>query len=224
MSRRAGFTDSTLVRVLARLNGSDVREAPHGTADRLSDWLGWTDAIALSGVLNGGTGAARSGASACTDRAVAECSRVRSALEQTLVANNAFTSDVALYRQRYLARQQAMQTAIGALRADLRGQLAARSLAMSKLAAVDAVMEQALAPKEHRVLGTIPGLLDKHFKQLRKASSTTEAPDQDAVVQPDAWLEVFRKDFQDALMAELDFRFQPIDGLLEALRSKQPID
>ena len=33
------------------------------------------------------------------------------------------------------------------------------------------------------------------------------------------WLAVFRKDIQDVLQAELDFRFQPVDGLLEALRA-----
>jgi hypothetical protein len=224
VSRGAGFTDSTLVRLLARLNGSDVRDPSLATADRLSEWIGWTDAIALSGVLNAGARAARSGAPAASDHEVAECNRVRAALEQSVVGNNAFTNDVALYRQRYLARQQAMETTIGLLRARLRGQLAARSPTMAKLAAVDAVIEQALAPKAHRMLGAIPGLLEKHFKHLRKASQATEAPDHDTAGPTDAWLEVFRKDFHDALMAELDFRFQPVDGLLEALRSKQTTD
>jgi hypothetical protein len=47
----------------------------------------------------------------------------------------------------------------------------------------------------------------------------TQAPDQAASpVDPAAWLDVFRKDMQGVLLAELDIRFQPVEGLLEALR------
>ncbi len=221
VSRRAGFTDSALVRLLARLHDTDVLEPRQATVDRLSEWLGWTDAISLSTVLNGDPHVARASARPAIDREEAECTRVRGVLAKTLAENNVFTSDMVLYRQRYLARQQAMETAIGPLRARLRNQLAARSPAMAKLAAIDAVMEQALGAKEHRLLGSVPGLLEKHFKRLRKAGETAELHDSDADAQPDAWLEVFRKDFQDVLAAELDFRFQPVDGLLEALRTKQ---
>ncbi|NVJ12466.1 DUF3348 family protein, partial [Myxococcus sp. AM001] len=35
-----------------------------------------------------------------------------------------------------------------------------------------------------------------------------------------AWLDAFRKDMQSVLLAELDVRFQPIDGLLAALRPR----
>jgi len=33
------------------------------------------------------------------------------------------------------------------------------------------------------------------------------------------WLDVFRKDMQSVLLAELDVRFQPVEGLLAALRA-----
>jgi len=36
---------------------------------------------------------------------------------------------------------------------------------------------------------------------------------------PGAWLEVFRKDMHGVLLAELDVRFLPLEGLLAALRS-----
>lgn len=37
---------------------------------------------------------------------------------------------------------------------------------------------------------------------------------------PDGWLDVFRKDMQSVLLAELDVRFHPIEGLLAALRTR----
>ncbi|REI39152.1 DUF3348 family protein, partial [Xanthomonas oryzae pv. oryzae] len=36
----------------------------------------------------------------------------------------------------------------------------------------------------------------------------------------DGWLDVFRKDMQSVLLAELDVRFHPIEGLLAALRTR----
>jgi hypothetical protein len=99
--------------------------------------------------------------------------------------------------------------------------LAARSPAMARLAAVDVVMEQVLAAREHSLLSAVPVLLEKHFARLRQAAQAT--PDEPhSEVQDGEWLHVFRKDMKNLLLAELDFRFQPIEGLLEALRMRQP--
>jgi hypothetical protein len=92
---------------------------------------------------------------------------------------------------------------------------------MARLASVDVVMEQVLAARERSLLATVPALLEKHFKRLRQAGQP--APDEpDSGIQPGAWLDVFRKDIRLVLLAELDFRFQPVEGLLEALRTRQP--
>jgi hypothetical protein len=222
--RRPAFADSALVRLLARWNEAEVREPAASTAERLSQWLAWTDAIALSTVLN----APATRAKAITGTPDDDCARVRDGLARTirddsLYANDgdapeATTVDFAPYRLRYLARQQAMEAGVGPLRAKLRSALAARSAEMAKLATVDAVMEQALEAREHSLLATVPAMLEKHFKRLRQAAEPApEAPDVEAV--PPGWLEVFHQDIRDLLLAELDFRFQPVDGLLEALRS-----
>jgi hypothetical protein len=84
-------------------------------------------------------------------------------------------------------------------------------------------MEHALGVHEHRLLSTVPLLLEKHFKRLRKADETAQAAAEAPAepvdgVRPGAWLDVFRKDMQGVLLAELDIRFQPVEGLLEALR------
>ncbi|WP_175224840.1 DUF3348 family protein, partial [Achromobacter ruhlandii] len=36
---------------------------------------------------------------------------------------------------------------------------------------------------------------------------------------PGAWLETFRKDMRSVLLAELDVRLQPVEGLLATLRA-----
>ncbi|WP_029227051.1 DUF3348 family protein, partial [Burkholderia ubonensis] len=51
--QRTALSGPTLVRLLARLADADVPESRQTLADRLSQWLGWTDAISLSSALNG---------------------------------------------------------------------------------------------------------------------------------------------------------------------------
>ena len=91
---------------------------------------------------------------------------------------------------------------------------------MTRLAVVDAIMDRALLPKERALFGLIPKLLHTHFERLRLA----EAPDLEAEpapqpITPGAWLDVFRKDMRSVLLAELDVRLQPVEGLLAALRA-----
>ncbi|MGJ7493628.1 DUF3348 domain-containing protein [Variovorax sp. RT4R15] len=226
VSRRTGVTGSTLVRLLARLADTDAPESKQAFADRLSQWLGWTDAISLSAALSGSPATARSGAAADASAERAQCARVRSAAASAIAEDmrgaamdTDTTTGFSPWRQRYLARQQAMATSIGALRGRLRETLAARSPAMARLAAVDAVMEQVLGAHEHRLLATVPALLEKHFKRLRPADPAQDAPD-NSEVQPQAWLDVFGQDMQSVLLAELDIRLQPVEGLLEALATR----
>lgn len=228
--RRTSFNGSALIRLLSRLAEADVREPANPTADRLSQWFGWTDAISLSAALDGTPATAQTSIRAPRNTEESECNRVKSALANAIVEDNTFgagkdaTSDFAPYRRRYLARQQAMEAGVGSLRSRLRSAMAARSPAMARLASVDVVMAQVLEAREHSLLSAVPGLLERHFERLRKAGEAPAAeeaqtPDTAAPL-PDAWLDVFRKDAQDVLLAELDFRFQPVEGLLDALRTQ----
>ena len=225
VSQRTVFNGSALVRLLSRLTDADVREPRQATADRLSQWFGWTDAISLSAALDGAvaTAAAPSRARASASAEERECVRARAALAKAVAEDGAVAAavDFTPFRCRHLALQQAMEAGIGPLRGRLRALLAARSPAMARLAAVDVVMEQVLAAREHSLLASVPALLEKHFTRLRQASpETTGEPDSEAGA--GEWLHVFRKDMKNVLLAELDFRFQPIEGLLEALRMRQP--
>ncbi|MCY1535735.1 hypothetical protein D9M68_711530 [compost metagenome] len=141
-------------------------------------------------------------------------------------------ADYANFRQRYLSLQHTMETSVGNLRSRLRGMVAARNGEWTRLAVVDAIMDRALLPKERALLGAIPKLLQSHFQRLRQAEAAAlaeaeaameeagaEGPAAPAPIASGAWLDTFRKDMRSVLLAELDVRLQPVEGLLAALRA-----
>lgn len=250
---RTALTGPALVRLLARIGETDVQASPQPLADRLSHWLGWTDAIALSTVLSAPApamgGPAGTPARSDGEDEAQRCLSLRSALAKAIVTDGVLApprpstrdarhargqqaqevpempADYAVFRQCYLALQQKMEADIGDLRTRLRNRLAAQSSAMAKLAALDALMERSLAVRERTLLGAVPGLLGKYFERLRKAAQASEAQAEAETEAPTnsnsgAWLTTFRKDMQSLLLAELDVRFQPVEGLLAALRAR----
>lgn len=233
----------TFIRLLARLTDVDVSPSRQALSDRLSQWLEWTHAIALSTALDGRPAAAAPGVRTFGSAEEDECARVRSLLAAAAIADDRDQStskqrgaepvaaeegttaavDYEVFRKHYLAVQRRMQTATGHLRGRLRDMLAQQSADMARLAEVDAALELALSPREHTLLGTVPALLGKHFERLRQTEEKTlaDAPESEGTptAAPGAWLDVFRKDMQSVLLAELDVRFQPVEGLLAALRT-----
>lgn len=268
--QRTGLSGPTLIRLLTRLTDVDVPESRQPLSDHLSQWLGWTDAIALSAALNNRPPAIAPGARTFSSAEERECERVRTTLADAIASDTAATAakrlvpgqvsakvaalqaddaDYSNFRQRYLSLQHTMETSIGNLRSRLRGMVAARTPEMTRLAVVDAIMDRALLPRERTLLGAIPKLLQAHFDRLRRAEQAAleaaaeaqalaDAPQADADAQadaavptgaapqpalpaptPGAWLETFRKDMRSVLLAELDVRLQPVEGLLATLRT-----
>ena len=72
-------------------------------------------------------------------------------------------------------------------------------------------MASTLAAREQAQLAQLPVLLEKHFTRLRSAAETT--PDNTP------WLQRFRQDMQQLLLAERDLRLQPAQGLLATLQA-----
>lgn len=284
--QRTGLSGPTLIRLLTRLTDADVQQSRQSLSDHLSQWLGWTDAIALSAALNTSPPVIAPGARLFSSAEERECVRVRTTLADAIASDTAATAarrvapgaaparapakklaavlaedefDYSSFRQRYLSLQHTMETSIGNLRSRLRGMVAARNGEWTRLAVVDAIMDRALLPKERALLGAIPKLLQTHFDRLRKAdeaaraaaTAQAEAAEQadpvdpaDAAAQadadpgapagdsapaspepaappppPGAWLDTFRADMRAVLLAELDVRLQPVEGLLAALRT-----
>ena len=213
---RPAFNSSQLVRLLAGLDIGDVAGSRQTLAERLAPWLGWSDAIALFGVLDGDP-AAKPGNAPATPAVIDEIKRVRRELAQSITDETAFAADMndaadfAPCRRAYRAQQQLMQTRLAPLRARLRAALSARSPELARLAALDAVLDGALAEREQHLLAQVPGLLERHFTRLRRAQAGPEprlAPDP------------VRQTLQTVLLAELELRLQPVAGLAEALAAQ----
>ena len=244
---RTGFTDAALVRQLAPWIGGAAHAGP--AADftaQLSGWLRWTDAQPLFAALQEPISVPppAEDEDASADSALADSHGVHQLLARTLegdapwreaprprhrspssgwvtaaAAPEEFAFDFPTYRRHYVAQQQHMEDRITPLRARLRRVLALQSPALARLAALDAVMERLLGEPERRLLTSVPGLLERRFAQLRAEA----APEDDAQGAPadrgPRWQTAFQHELQATLQAELDLRWQPIQGLLSALRS-----
>ena len=238
--RRTPLTGSAFIRALAALDDVPAAASPDAFAQRLAHWFDWTHAFSLSAALS--DAAVRAGVPAFGGRAAAsaderEFTRVRAALLKlvadapagaaparrlgrapvSVVAPLEAPVDFATYRQRYAACQLSMETQIAPLRRRLRASLADRSSSLARLAELDTVMEQVVGARERALLATVAGRLEPRFDHLRGAQ-------EDAGAKPDAaWGERFRREMSELLLAELDLRLQPVEGLLEACR-KSTID
>lgn len=240
--QRRALSGPALIRILARLTDVEVSASAQPLSDRLSQWLNWTDAITLSSALSATPSPIAANTRAVGPDAETIGARVRAALTKSIASSCApdvrpgrapiqsapapVTVDYADFRQRYLLMQQTMEMEIGDLRARLRRMLAGKTPDLARLAVLDASMEQALGARERSLLGGIPSLLGPYFERLRAAEAQRQADlSVDGIAQPTqpssrAWLDAFRKEMQSVLLAELDVRFQPVDGLLAALRPR----
>lgn len=241
--QRTSVRGPTFIRLLARLTDVDVSPSRQSLSDRLGQWLDWTHAVALSTTLDGKPSEVGSDAPTFGSAEEDECIRVRASLASAIAGDRTFATagqrgaehalaeerrahepvDYSVFRQRYLAIQRSMQATTGNLRCRLRDMLAQKTADMAQLAAVDAAMERVLSPREQALLAHVPAMLGDHFERLRQAEQTTLADAQVSegapAIAPGAWLDVFRKDVQSVLLAELDVRFHPVEGLLAALRT-----
>lgn len=238
------FNSSRLVRVLADLAVTDVAESRQSFAERLGQWLDFTDAMSLFSALNAGVG----GGAEAKPAASASCSlreefaRVRSALLESITTDGVLkpgnvriklptpapnasaesAADFSPYHRYYLAHQRDMNAGVGPLRVKARTALAGRSPDLQRLAALDGVLEEALAARERNLLAMVPLHLARRFEHLYKAhqaarGDTPVVDDPERWLQAGGWLAVFCRDMQAVLQAELEVRLEPVAGLIEAL-------
>jgi hypothetical protein len=232
---RNRFSSSRLAQLLQQWQVLEPLSAGRALPEQLARWLDWTDAVSLSSVLAGELpvhAGLRGPADAAEPRAAGRArtpaqvrqglTQVRDGLVAAIATDPLFTAtdtaadaaDFAACRRQYQAHQRAMERQLapwrGAVRALLVRQAAAQDGldGLRELAALDAVMERALGERESHLLSRLPMALERHFMRL--------APDQ---VPGQA---AFIKDLQALLGAELEFRLELIEGMLETLESPAP--
>lgn len=226
---RTNFSSSTLVRLLAQATGAGAGAPRHDVAERLSQWLNAFDAVALHGIHQSvGTAApaaqAPSAAADTAQQALVELfQRTRAALVAAITAHGHPTvpktraaavhrrptpapeepaPDYGMFFKRHLELQRDMALKIAPLRAQARQVLARSAPRLRPLAALDALMEQTLGGREHKLLAQVPALMEKRFEQLRDT--------------PGAGPAVFGREWEAIVLAELNLRLQPVLGLMEA--------
>lgn len=214
---------------LRRLLAGWAAEAPAGrapatesgdaVAERLGQWLAWTDAVELSTALNQPPAPTADGATGAPPTAVLAQALARLQADQArqistdpvyLPGNGTGALDddhLAPYRRAGQARQRAMAAAVVPLRTRLRAALAAGSPAQAQLAALDATLDAALAGRERTALAGVVGWIEQRARALRTGGAAD-------------WRTRFHHDMQQALLAELDLRLQPLLGLLDALQQE----
>lgn len=193
----------TFIRLLAQAAGTSARAPALPLARQLGEWIDWTRAVSLSRALDGPAQPAEDAATPDAATLLEECARIRADLEDAIRKGPAPAADSAgftPFQQHIQAMQRAMQSATGRLRGDLRERLAGGSAQQARLAEVDAAMEAVLSPREATLLAALPALLGSHFERGQQPAA-------------------FHHELRELLLAELDLRFQPVEGLLAALHS-----
>lgn len=208
---RSHFNRSALVRQLAGWLPVSADVPRQDMAERLGEWLNVADAIALHSAHQALPSVTVRRATVTTGAAdaQAELQRLRATLSQSITTPphppvDASDAEFAPHHQRCLDHQRRMEMGIDALRGHLRQTLAATSPRLAQLAALDATLDQMLGGREQRLLAGLPAFLKARFEHQRQTH-------------PGTWPPLFEQDLQQALLAELDLRLQPVLGLIEAL-------
>ena len=244
---RTHFNISHLIRLLADLVPANAAPSQQEFAQRLGQWVSFTDAMTLYAALNSVAQSARSaqtaaGVSAALACAHAELARTRTAMVQVIQRSCAAVPgsarikfpvppietgpDIAISYAPFLrfcvTVQREMDSRLGPLRASVRQALMGASPAMRQLAALDAVFDTVLSERERRLLATVPALVEKRFNALRQEhlhmlAATGQTDDSAAWIRPGAWLARFRDELCGVLLAQWELRLQPVTGLVQAL-------
>lgn len=229
---------------------SSASKAPD-VAEQLSQWLGTVDAVQLSRALHAieslpsQAAAARCPALALNVAALTGLvQQARADLEALLTTKPAapkpqraradntpverpdpmVDTDFATHAPRYLDLQKQIELRLQALRAQVRQTIAQGTATLRQVAALDAVMERMLAPREQRLWALLPAHLERrlahrHRQHQHRLMVQALADEPARWRQAGGWLWAFERDMQALLMAELQARMEPITGLLEAAQN-----
>lgn len=217
-------------------------------ATRLAQWLDWTDSIALAaavdrpqaGVAGLAQPGARHGESKPKSRLVEQGrARLLAALKTTVqeaVAEWALGGpkgrDPADLRRGVSRAQRQMEEGVARLRAALRERLSSSGAEGQELAAIDVVLEQALAERQRHLLSGAAGRLARLGENARFGSeslaTSAETSVSGAAIRSTkaagARMVTSRlvEDLMAPLSAELELRLQPLRGLEQALHPTEP--
>jgi len=125
------------------------------------------------------------------------------------------------YRAFYIGHQAFMSAKIQSLHRDVRHLAEEVSPKLAKLVALDVALGDATVTRTRQILKAIPALLAKRFEHVRDACQTHGTVD--AWLEPGMGFDQFSQEIMILLLAEMDFRLQPVLGLVETINSEHLI-
>lgn len=213
---RTNFHSSKFIRFLADLAVVEAADPGSVFAEKLGQWMHFTDAIALSAVHNDSLASLpkiqppiQHDAQAASPITVGiEFERIQTFLINSIMKSCSPNSgrthirlpapefslpmDIAVayvpYRRFYEAHQRDMELSIQPLRVNAREAIAKVSPRLRKLAELDAMLEKILCERERKLLSNVPKLLGKRFEQLFKEHQQKPVDTQQAD-NPAGWMQ-----------------------------------
>lgn len=203
-----------LVGLLSEWALVDTEVSRQDSAEQLSMWLGPVDAIRLSAAHQAIKATALQARPLSRQTRASSLDEAFRHLRTSLAPGFKEVHDkvtpepeFAFYRQQYLAHQHRMDARLPPFRDHCRQVLSQTSVRLRQLAELDAALETILGAREKALLSRVTALLERRFEYVRAN-------------QPAHWLATFGKNIQEAGLAELNFRLEPILGLVEALSNE----
>jgi len=239
-------SQTRLIRLVARLGSPAVARAPTDFAARLGRLFDLSDTIVLDDATRRTAhqppAPARQRYQA-RQQLAADLADSRDALAQAIA--EAFESDAVSeplpppqaarkpgippafepYARFYQARQRLLTARVQRLRARARAIVSEADPALVPLAELDAVFDNTLTAYRRQCHEALPAVLEKRFRALWRAhhrALPAETPDPPAEwLREGAWLDRFQQEMRLLLLAELEARLIPVQGLLDALTVQQ---
>lgn len=208
----------TFVRLLAGVLEAQA-SPPRAFHQALEQWLDWARAVALSRALDAEPAVGDPVPAADFDVPKAKQRLREQILDAASWATAAAATDAMPLLRAYQALQRKLQASSGRLRGELRAQLAQQGPAQARLAELDALMEGVLSVRESSLFAQVPELLAARFAQLQMRAPAANQGELLPLISDDGqWRQTLLRDAKHVLLAELDARFLPIDGLQAALQ------
>lgn len=238
---RATINNSRLIQALSDLELGNPELPPQNFAEKLGQFLNFSDAITLSSALERPLEKKFETTNIPQRSLEEEFLQTRNMLVTSVVrscSGDQTTSRIRMptvkigekfnpqsafdaYLRFYATHQQNLDTHVRTLRANLRNLLAAESAHGKKLATLDAALDDIFWARSRASFANVPKLLEKRFNthyemHLQDVELRGIEDASTEWMQPKGWLFRFCAEMQTLLLAELDVRLQPALGLVEA--------
>lgn len=137
----------------------------------------------------------------------------------TSLSNEDKAAAVKPYLSFYVYFQRMLESKVRQLRGFIRDSASGLSMSLAQLAKLDEVLESTLANHERKTLGRVRGHLDKQFsEQLTLAQENHNEPNREVAML--TLHDTFCQDMKALLLAELEVRMLPVQGLIEAIEAE----